>query len=117
MGLFREGECFNKVTDRKFSRMETADFNLEHVKFYLAFENAYHCDDYISEKFWRNSLTNRAVPIVFGPKIGDVDKVAPPNSFIHAEWFSSPELLVEYVHWLAKNDDEYLGKKIENLFI
>ena len=25
-------------------------------KFYLAFENAIHCNDYISEKFWRNGL-------------------------------------------------------------
>ena len=89
--------------------MAKADFNLEHVKFYLAFENAYHCDDYISEKFWRNALTNRAVPIVFGPSIADVDEIAPPQSYIHAEWFSSPELLVKYVHWLADNDKQYLG--------
>ena len=36
-------------------------------KFYLAFENAIHCTDYVSEKFWRNSLRAGAVPIVYGP--------------------------------------------------
>ena len=36
-------------------------------KFYLAFENSIHCTDYISEKFWRNSLKTGAVPVVFGP--------------------------------------------------
>ena len=38
-------------------------------KFYLAFENSLHCNDYISEKFWRNALGNGAVPIVYGPHI------------------------------------------------
>ena len=58
------------------------------MKFYLAFENAFHCNDYISEKFWRNGLNEGFVPIVFGPHPDDVKKVAPPNSYIHAETFS-----------------------------
>ena len=46
--------------------------NAKKYKFYLAFENSYHCNDYISEKFWRNSLGQGAVPIVYGPHPDDV---------------------------------------------
>lgn len=56
-------------------------------KFYLSFENSIHCNDYISEKFWRNALGGGAVPVVFGPHIDDVRAIAPPKSFIHAEEF------------------------------
>ena len=31
-----------------------------------------HCNDYVSEKFWRNSLTQFMVPIVYGPHPDDV---------------------------------------------
>ena len=41
-------------------------------QFYLAFENSMHCNDYVSEKFWRNSLTQFMVPIVYGPHPDDV---------------------------------------------
>ena len=44
------------------------------------------------------------VPIVFGPRIEDVEKVAPPNSFIHAENFLSEKELVNYINYLDKND-------------
>jgi hypothetical protein len=32
---------------------------------------------------------NEAIPIMFGPHPDDVKRVAPPNSFIHAEEFDS----------------------------
>ena len=41
---------------------------------------------YSSEKFWRNALGEGLVPIVYGPHEDDVKAVAPPNSYIHAEW-------------------------------
>ena len=41
-------------------------------KFYLAFENSMHCNDYLSEKFWRNSLHQGLVPVVYGPHPDDV---------------------------------------------
>ena len=77
-------------------------------KFYLAFENSIHCNDYVSEKFWRNGLGSGAVPIVYGPLKQDVLDIAPINSFIHAEDFERPEALVEYLNYLDGNDTAYL---------
>jgi len=63
------GECFkNKM---EYGRSTREEFIQRH-KFYLSFENSLHCNDYISEKFWRNSLYNLAVPIVYGPHVDDV---------------------------------------------
>ena len=77
-------------------------------KFYLAFENGLHCRDYISEKFWRNSLDYHAVPVVFGPWKDDLVKVAPKNSFIFLEDYESPKALVEHLNYLNNNDTAYL---------
>ena len=52
---------------------------ISNFKFYLSFENAIHCNDYISEKFWRNALSSGAVPVVFGPHRDDVKAMAPSN--------------------------------------
>ena len=49
------------------------------------------------------------IPVVYGPRLEDVEKVAPPNSFIHAEHFKSEKELVNYINYLDKNDT---GKKI-----
>jgi len=78
------------------------EFPTNKLKIFLAFENAYHCNDYISEKFWRNAFGQNQIPIVFGPHEDDVAAVAPPNSYIHAEKFESPEELVEYIDYLGK---------------
>lgn len=77
-------------------------------KFYLAFENSMHCNDYVSEKFWRNSLHEGAVPIVFGPHPDDVREMAPEKSYIHVEDFNSPGELVKYLNYLDNNDTAYL---------
>nr|XP_018669093.1 alpha-(1,3)-fucosyltransferase 6-like [Ciona intestinalis] len=76
-------------------------------KFYFAFENAIHCRDYITEKFWDNALKNDMVPVVWGPTKEDVLSVAPLDSFIHTDDFDSPAKLAEYLQFLDKNDDEY----------
>ena len=73
----------------------------EKYKFYLAFQNSIHCDDYISEKFRRNSSSTGAVPIVFGPWKQDVVDIAPVNSFIHVDDFASTAELVTFVDFLA----------------
>ena len=74
-------------------------------KFYLAFENS-RCPDYITEKFWW-SLRDGIVPIVLGAKISDYERVAPPNSFIHVDNFTSPQHLANYIKYLDKNDEAY----------
>ena len=110
------GTCFEKRIDNPWSSIEIDENGrgvfqpgkLAAYKFYLAFENSLHCRDYVSEKFWRNSLTNGLVPVVYGPHPDDVRAMAPPNSFIHAEDFSSPAELVRYLEYLATNDTAYL---------
>ena len=110
--LYTEGECFGHVTEKNFNSKNRADaqteFPTRKLKFYLAFENAYHCTDYVSEKFWRNAFGDLQVPIVFGPHVKDVEAVAPPNSYIHAEDFNSPEELVGYIDYLDRNNTAYL---------
>ena len=69
------------------------------------FSNPHFCNDYISEKFWRNSFGANLVPVVFGPKMDDVLAIAPPNSFIHAEAFNSPKELVRYLDYLVSLTD------------
>ena len=101
------GECFHRRL-----RNGTAPWSkgglLEKYKFYLAFENSIHCNDYISEKFWRNALSTGAVPIVFGPWKQDVIDIAPVKSFIHVDDFASAADLVEFVDYLAHNDTAYM---------
>ncbi|CAH1249788.1 FUT7 [Branchiostoma lanceolatum] len=82
---------------------------IEHIrqyKFYLAFEN-FKCAEYITEKFWDNSLKNDVVPIVLGAPKDDYERFAPPNSFIHVDDFNSPRELANYLEYLDQNDHEY----------
>ena len=58
-------------------------------KFYLAFENS-DCEDYITEKFWRTLNKTLSIPIVMGK--GNYKALAPPNSYIHVDDFTSPEV-------------------------
>ncbi|XP_076808215.1 4-galactosyl-N-acetylglucosaminide 3-alpha-L-fucosyltransferase FUT6-like [Clavelina lepadiformis] len=100
------GKCFERPVPR------TKDFTYPHdtiknYKFYLSFENALHCTDYITEKFWDNALRSGAVPVVWGPKKEDILRVAPLDSFIYVEDFKSPKDLVEYLLYLDKNSAEY----------
>ena len=111
MKLDGYGECFNR-TDvgkklRKYSPWGKTGL-ISSYKFYLAFENAIYCNDYISEKFWRNSLGSGAVPVVFGPHPDDVREMAPPNSYIHVEDFATGADLVACLDYLDKNETAYL---------
>jgi len=101
--LDKFGKCFKAVLNKTMLMKCLSSY-----KFYLAFENSLHCPDYITEKFWRNSLGAGSVPIVLGPTKEDLEAVAPPNSFIFAEDFETPRKLVEYVNYLDKNDTAYL---------
>ena len=85
---------------------------LRKYKFYIAFENTF-CKDYITEKFYVNSLQNGLVPIVLSGVNTSDDTYVPPGSFINALDFptvkyltdymakvgSSPELYNEYFQW------------------
>ena len=88
---------------------EGRDGCFEHIrnyKFYLAFENAF-CDQYVTEKYWYNSLEFDAVPIVMGGGPYDDPKVAIPRSFINVEDFGTVKALADYLNYLDKNDTAY----------
>jgi len=78
------GACFNRTVTKSPWGTKLGEGLISKYKFYLAFENSVHCNDYISEKFWRNSLGSGAVPVIYGPHPDDVAAVAPPHSYIHA---------------------------------
>ena len=98
--LDRKGKCFpeNEIVDLN---------DVKEYKFYMAFENAIHCKDYITEKVFRNSYLMGAVPVVLGATKSDYEAVLPPNSFIYAEDFKTPKQLVDYLNYLDKNDSAY----------
>ncbi|CAG5078121.1 Oidioi.mRNA.OKI2018_I69.PAR.g8906.t1.cds [Oikopleura dioica] len=106
------GECYDNVlvdSPWKKPSFDTDTYGpFTKYKFYLAFENSIHCNDYMSEKFWRNSLNQFMVPIVYGPHPDDVKAVAPPNSYIHVEDYSSPHELVKYLDYLDRNMTAYM---------
>ena len=74
-------------------------------KFYLAFENS-NCKDYLTEKYWRNSLQRNLVPVVLGGS-GYGPDLAIPGSFINAADFDSVKALADYLKYLDKNDTAY----------
>lgn len=97
------GWCFMNSLDRDKTR-ET----IRRYKFYFAYENSYHCKDYITEKFFVNALSNDAVPVVWGAVKEDYEAISPPGSFIFAEDFETPLELIRYLNYLDKSDEEYM---------
>ncbi|CAH8511747.1 unnamed protein product [Schistosoma turkestanicum] len=95
-------DVYGGCSQRKCQDLDCYKMLKEHYKFYLSFENSL-CQDYITEKFFRNSLMNDVIPVVMGASIEEYQKVSPPNSFIHVDQFSSPKKLAEYLHYLDSN--------------
>nr|CAB3247593.1 alpha-(1,3)-fucosyltransferase 9-like [Phallusia mammillata] len=105
--LDRFGKCFPKSgsTPRRY---EPEFFRfIEQYKFYMSFENAIHCTDYITEKFQINALAAGVVPVVMGARKADYQAIAPPHSFIHVDDFASAKDLVEYLEYLDSNHTAY----------
>ena len=76
-------------------------------KFFLAVENSY-CTDYITEKFYKESLEKGLVPIVLnGAKMLN-PRIAPPGSFINVLDFKNAQQLAKYIKYLDGNDTAYL---------
>ena len=86
------GLCSSSSSNR--SRISTKDFEriLFRYKFYLAFENA-HCQDYITEKVFYNSLAHGSIPIVLGSSKEDYTRALPIQSFIYVEHSSDLKAL------------------------
>jgi len=71
--------------------------------FYLALENRL-CKDYITEKLWVDALLQEAIPVVRGG-LSDADyvAVAPPGSYVNADWFETPQQLAEHMDEVRRN--------------
>ena len=79
---------------------------LVQYKFYLAFEST-HCEDYITEKTFYNSLAHGSIPIVLGPTEENTRKLLPPHSFLHVDHFKTTKELVDTLHRIGHNPDEF----------
>ncbi|CAF3607002.1 unnamed protein product [Adineta steineri] len=107
------GECssiFNKhfvpIQCRK-GTPKCMEETLSNYRFYLAFENS-KCDTYITEKYWMQGLSGKAIPIVLGAKREQYQRIAVPNSYIHVDNYQTIEQLAHKLHRLNKNDSEYI---------
>lgn len=104
------GKCNNKLKSSKAKKVsescrrnsECEKSQLRDHKFYLAFENS-NCSYYTTEKFWR-SLEFNIIPIVIQPNKEFYTRIAPKDSFIHAEDFNYDyKLLAEYLEKVSNN--------------
>lgn len=94
------GRCSQSNQTQPFERM------LMQYKFYLAFENA-HCEDYITEKTFYNSLAHGCIPIVVGPTEENTRKHLPPRSFVHVDHFDKIEDLVDTLYRISADADVF----------
>ena len=96
------GKC-GKDCGGKFSACSQV---LEKYKFVLAFENSL-CDEYISEKPYRNGLMLGVVPIIMsGANLSDPN-ILPPGSYIDAEQFTSVSALAAFVKKVGSDPTLY----------
>ncbi|XP_026694345.2 4-galactosyl-N-acetylglucosaminide 3-alpha-L-fucosyltransferase FUT6-like [Ciona intestinalis] len=105
--LKTRGLCSDNPREAKFKT--TAEFfnEIGRYKFYFAFENSYHCRDYITEKVWENAFLSGTVPVIWGPTKRDAEEVLPPGSFIHVDDFYSTQELAKYLLYLDRNVTAY----------
>ncbi|KAI4501569.1 hypothetical protein M0802_003446 [Mischocyttarus mexicanus] len=96
------GQCGDSKTC-PFSRDCFHDLFEPQYFFYLSFENSL-CQDYVTEKLYK-ALRYNIVPIVYGG--ANYSRFAPPNSYINALDYDSPEKLAEYLKQLIANQNEY----------
>jgi len=101
-------KCLNSAAKDVFMTMTNMFDIIASHKFYLAFENSYHCSNYITEKVWLNAFYVGTVPVVWGASKEDYMRMAPKKSFIHYEDFNNSQELVDYLKYLDKNDIAYM---------
>ena len=101
------GKCGQKHPCKRNGEKETPCIKnfYKRYKFYLGFENSL-CKEYFTEKLWRG-LHNNMLPILYGAPMEDYLKVAPPDSFLHLDNFTTIEELARYIRRLDANDEEY----------
>lgn len=102
------GKCGNKgkICTETTGQSTCLSRVLSQYKFYLSFENS-QCTDYITEKYFIIPFRHNLVPIVWGASLGSYTKLAVPNSYIHANNFTSVKQLADYVELVNKSDSLY----------
>lgn len=98
-------EVYGKVTGKRVEESQRLP-TISRCYFYLAFENSVY-KDYITEKFWYNSLVSGAVPVIVGASREDYEAVAPKDSFIHVNDFKSVKELGEFLKNLVEDKERY----------
>ena len=82
---------------------------MQRYKFYLAIENGY-CEDYVTEKYYKNGLIRHIVPILLnGGNYSNTEQVFLPDSYINIEDFKDMKSLGEHLNYLDQNDTAYNG--------
>ena len=100
------GRCAGYFKHKLTCKYRNCTDELKDYKFYLSAENNL-CDDYITEKYWRNALMNNLLPIVFGGSNYSDAQLAIPGSFINVFDFYSIRKLAEFIKKVDKDDDLY----------
>lgn len=100
------GRCFRNDSLPKGNGRKMIEFTSQH-KFYFAFENSYHCKDYVTEKFFR-AITAGVVPVVWGATKETYESYIPSSGFIFVEDFPSMQSFIDYIYYLNGNDTAYL---------
>lgn len=65
------------------------------------------CGEYITEKFWNALTAYDAIPVVVGAPKKDYERLAPLNSFIHADDFNSLKQLADYIKTVSTDKELY----------
>ena len=102
--LTRFGKCSGKPLPHNLTVLCE---ELSRFKFYLAFENSLHCQDYLTEKVLYKGFVAGVVPVIYGPTKGDAARILPRKSYIHVEDFKTVDDLANYLHYLDKNETAY----------
>ena len=100
------GGCADQYENKLHCLTRGCTEEMGKYKFYFAAENNL-CNQYITEKYWRNPFSINAVPIVLGGSNYADAQLAIPGSFINALDFKTPKKLVEYIKKLDSDDTLY----------
>ena len=79
---------------------------LRTYKFVLAFENSL-CDDYITEKAYRNGFGLGVVPVVMSKANVSDPSILPPGSFINGRKFPNAAALVQHINKVGNDPSLY----------
>jgi len=100
------GKCNNRF-QRPFNCSQRNCLNeLRQYKFYFAAENGL-CNQYITEKYWKNTFQINAIPITLGGSNYSDPRLAIPGSYINAMDFPTPQHLVNYIKKVDTNKTLY----------